>query len=128
MNINGAFPSTYLKATDLQGKRALVTISHVKLEDVGDEAKPVLYFAGKEKGLVLNKTNANMITEIVGSDETDHWKGKAVTLYVTKVDFQGRRVDGIRVDHPSNGATAAATPVPAPVVTTAPLTVDDIPF
>lgn len=127
MNIGNAFPSTYLKAADLQGKRALVTISHVKMEDVADEPKPVLYFVGKEKGLVLNKTNSNMITEIIGSDETDHWKGKAVTLYVTKVDFQGRRVDGIRVDYPSNGATAAPTPVLAPLAAV-PLTVDDIPF
>jgi hypothetical protein len=126
MNINGAFPSTYLKAPDLAGRRALVTISHVKLEDVGDEAKPVLYFQGKEKGLVLNKTNANMITEITGSDETDHWKGKPIVLYVTKVDYQGKRVDGIRVDHPAangNGTQPVAPPPPPE-----PLTVDDIPF
>ena len=125
MNINGAFPSTYLKAADLAGRRAIVTISHVKLEDVGDDAKPILYFQGKEKGLVLNKTNANMITEITGSDETDHWKGKAIVLYVTKVDYQGKRVDGIRVDYPANGNGAAPVAPPPPPE---PLTVDDIPF
>lgn len=126
MNINGAFPSTYLKAADLQGRRALVTISHVKLEDIGDEHKPVLYFVGKEKGIVLNKTNANMITEIVGSDETDHWKGKAVVLYVAKVDYQGRRVDGIRVDYPAAGSQPAPVAPPPPM--TGEITADDIPF
>jgi hypothetical protein len=121
MDINGAFPSTYLKAADLAGRRALVTISHVKLEDVSDDHKPVLYFVGKDKGLVLNKTNANMITEIVGSGETDQWKGKAIVLYVAKVDYQGRRVDGIRVDYPG-------VSVPAPPSPPAEVTVDDISF
>lgn len=122
MNINGAFPSNYLKAADLAGRRVLVTISHVAIEDIGDEHKPVLYFQGKEKGMVLNKTNANMLTEICGSDETDHWKGHTVVLYVAKVDFQGRRVDGLRVDH----APASEKPAPPPV--SAPVTADDIPF
>jgi hypothetical protein len=59
-----------------------------------------VYFAGKEKGLVLNKTNANMIVEIAGSDETEDWEGVQIVLYSTRVDFQGRRVDAIRVDYP----------------------------
>ncbi len=115
MNINGAFPSNYLKAADLQGRRVAISISHVAIEDIGDDHKPVLYFIGKEKGMVLNKTNANMITEITGTDETDHWKGKAIVLYVAKVDFQGKRVDGIRVDYPANGSQPAAPPPPPPV-------------
>lgn len=125
MNINGAFPSTFLKAADLSGRRALVTISHVTMEDIGDEHKPVLFFAGKEKGLVLNKTNANAITEITGTDETDGWRGKAIVLYVAKVDFQGKRVDAIRVDYPQ---TATQAPVPPPPPVSAPLGFDDIPF
>lgn len=111
MNINGAFPSSYLKASDLAGRRVLVTISHVAMEDIGDDHKPVLYFAGKEKGLVLNKTNANMICEICQNDETDAWKGHAVVLYATKVDFQGKRVDAIRIDYPAAGQTPAPKPV-----------------
>lgn len=114
MNINGAFPSNYLKAADLQGRRALVTISHVKMEDIGDDHKPVLYFAGKEKGMVLNRTNANMIAEITGIEETDQWNGKSVVLFSTKVDFQGRRVDAIRIDRPAPGQTVAPPPPPLP--------------
>src|SRR5262245_40173132 len=100
MNINGAFPSTYLKAADLQGRRITVAIAAVKMEDIGSDTKPVLHFQGKDKGLVLNKTNANMISEICGTDETDDWSGKRVVLYPTKTDFQGKRVDAIRVDYP----------------------------
>lgn len=124
MNINGAFPSNYLKAADLNGRRALVTISHVKMEDIGDDHKPVLYFQGKEKGMVLNRTNANMITELTGEEETDKWSGKAIVLFSTKVDFQGRRVDAIRVDRPAAGQVPA--PPPPPPVTTSEL--DDVPF
>jgi len=101
MNINSAFPSNYLKAADLHGGRTTVTIDSVAIEDIGGEDKPILYFQGKEKGLVLNKTNANMIAEIAKDEETDHWTGVRITIYSTKVDFQGRRVDAIRVDYPA---------------------------
>jgi hypothetical protein len=124
MNINGAFPSTYLKAADLAGRRVQVVMSHVTTEEVGDGHKPILHFQGKDKGLVLNKTNANMIIEITGTDETDHWAGHAVTLYVTKVDYQGKRVDAIRVDYPQR--QQQAPPPPPPV--SQPLTDEDIPF
>ena len=100
MNINSAFPSNYLKAADLRGGRVTVVIDSVAIENIGDEDKPIVYFQGKEKGLVLNKTNANMIAEIAKSEETDNWHDVRVTLYSCKVDFQGRRVDAIRVDYP----------------------------
>ena len=114
MNINAAFPSNFLKAADLQGRRVSASISHVKMEDIGDDHKPVVYFNGKEKGLVLNKTNANMITEIAKSDETDQWRGVSIVLYPTKTDFQGKRVDAIRVDYPANGAAPVTPPPPPP--------------
>lgn len=122
MNINGAFPSTYLKAADLQGRRVSVTIDKVVMEDIGGEHKPVVKFHGKDRGIVLNKTNAAMISEIANSDETDDWKGVKVVLYPTKTDFQGKRVDCIRVDYPGDGK-------PAPKVThSEPVDDESIPF
>lgn len=114
MKIGSAFPGSYLKADELGRARPVVTIRTVKMEDIGSDTKPVLYFDGKEKGLVLNKTNSSMITEIIGSDETEHWTGHQVQLYVTKVDFQGKRVDAIRVMQPQNGRSAPAAPPPPP--------------
>jgi hypothetical protein len=111
MDINAAFPSAFLKAADLQGRRVAACIDSVAMEDIGSEQKPVVYFQGKEKGLVLNKTNANMISEIAKSTDTDHWTGVHICLYPTKTDFQGRRVDAIRVDYPAtNGAQRQAPP------------------
>jgi len=102
MDINAAYPSAFLKAADLQGKKITVTIDRVEMSDMGDgkDQKPVVYFVNKERGLALNKTNANMIVEIIGSSETDTWSGHRIAIYSTKVDFQGRRVDAIRVDFP----------------------------
>lgn len=113
MKIGAAFPGAYLKAADLAGKRVGVVIERVEMEDIGGETKPILHFRGKERGLVLNKTNANSISMILGTDETDNWPGKRVTLYPSKTDFQGKRVDCIRVDSPQPGA--APVPPPPPV-------------
>ena len=47
MDINAAFPSRWLKAADLKGKKVAVVISGVEMEDVGDKDegdKPVVYF------------------------------------------------------------------------------------
>ncbi|MGP1257068.1 MAG: hypothetical protein ACTS10_21810 [Kiloniellales bacterium] len=101
MRISSAFPSNYLKASDLQGHEPTVTIARVAMETVGDDHKPILYFQGKEKGVVLNKTNANNIAMLYG-DETESWTGKPITLYSTWVDFQGKSVEAIRVRPPKN--------------------------
>ena|SRR5688572_1412344 len=115
MKIGTAFPSKWLKAADLNGRKVNCVIDSVGFENIGgDEDKLVVFFKGAQKGLVLNVTNANMITEICGSDETDDWVGKQIALFPTRVDFQGRRVDAIRVDHPvANGAGKAPPPPPA---------------
>ena len=115
MNINKAFPSKYLKAADLGGHRTNVIIDSVGFEDIGDDTdKMVVYFRGKKKGLVCNVTNARTIAEIAKDDETDNWAGCMIQLYATKVDFQGRRVEAIRVCEPNDvgGRVPAAPPPP----------------
>ena len=96
VNINEEFPSKYLKSADLQGHAVKVTIKDVQSAPIGNDRKLIMYFTGKDKGMVLNKTNARTIGDIFG-DDTDDWRGKAVELFAMKVDFQGRMVDGLRV-------------------------------
>lgn len=96
MNINQAFPSKYLSAGDLQGKEPTVVISHIVNEKVGDDVKPILYFQNKEKGVVLNKTNAMTIAQMYGP-ETDAWQGQRITLITVWTDFQGKPVQAIRI-------------------------------
>lgn len=129
-NIQDAFPSKYLKASDLNGREPIVTIKGVKYEAVGrdKEMKAVVYFKGKDKGIVLNKTNATKITKIVGSSETDDWRGHQIKLYSTETEFGGETVECIRIK-----PATAPPPPPEPdddrdSDDDEPLTDDDIPF
>ena len=96
-NIDELYPSKWLKAADLKHRQVPVVIDHVEVENMGDETKPVVYFRGKEKGLVCNKTNALAIADIADSSDTDNWTGVDLVLFSTKVTFQGRMTDAIRV-------------------------------
>jgi len=148
MNIGAAFPGSYLKASDLQGRNITISIHSVSMEEVGGDIKPILFFADtngakKDRGLVLNKTNSNIIAEMYGW-ETDEWGGKPIILYPARVEFSGRIVDAIRVKLESG--TAAPAPkvkqqiqapiahrnghtAPPAVTQAAPMPVDDeIPF
>lgn len=128
MRISSAFPSDYLKAGDLGGRTVRVVMSHVEMKDIGGDHKPVLFFQGKDKGMVLNKTNANNITSLYG-DDTDHWAGREIMLFPAMVDFQGKTVEAIRVraPQPKDGSPQFMTNGQQ----TAPVTQqpnDDIPF
>lgn len=130
MQISSAFPSNYLKAADLQDRNVRVVMAEVKMEDIGDDRKPVLYFQGKDKGLVLNKTNANNISVVYG-DDTDGWAGREVVLFPTLVDYQGRSVPAIRIRAPQPKDNITTSPqrmaeAPKPRVQIDPD--DEIPF
>jgi hypothetical protein len=98
MKISQAFPSKYLKHADLDGREASKKISFVEQEKVGmnGDVRPVLHFVGEERGFILNKTNARTMSAAYG-DDTEGWRGKAITLYPTRVDFRGTPTDTIRV-------------------------------
>ena len=112
MNINNAFPSDYLKAFDLGDKQVAVTIESVEMVDIGQgrdkEQKILIRFAGKQKGLICNKTNANTIGKLYGV-ETDAWIGQKIILQAREVEFAGEMVWAIRV---SLQKPAAAAPAP----------------
>lgn len=117
MNINEAYPSHFLKAEDLKGKTVNVLIAAVKLEEIGQgtkkERKLLVSFQGKEKKLVCNKTNANIIAKLHG-DNTDNWIGKWITILPREVEFQGDTVWAIRVSLTATQTTQAAPPPPPP--------------
>ena len=125
-----AFPSKYLKATDLNDGPAVVTIKLAELErikgfDGKEQPKVVVYFAKKYKPLILNRTNFDAITDIADSGETDDWVGTRIELYTTPVTFNGKTADGIRVRKPGTEQKpkkAAPPPEPKPDYD------DEIPF
>ncbi len=112
MILDQMFPSKWLKASDLQGQTIPVVITRVVVEDIGDEAgKPIAYFQGRDKGLILNKTNAMSIGLVHGQD-TDGWIGKTIELFPAVVMYQGQNVPCIRV-RPVAAAYAEAYRQPA---------------
>lgn len=101
MNIDKAFPSKYLKASDFDDVDMPCTIKHVRMEQVGqggDEVpKAVIYFQEMEKGMICNTTNKNIIVKLYGK-ETNDWTGQKVVLWVNHdVQFKGEIVSAIRV-------------------------------
>ena len=99
MNINEVYPSKYISASDLNGQNVRVTIARVDIEKIGTDTKPVVYFKGKQKGLVCNKTNGKTIAMLYG-DETDDWTGGELILFTIMTDYQGRPVEAVRVRGP----------------------------
>ncbi len=113
MKLTEVFPSNYIKADDLQGREPTVVISHAAMEKLGNDQKLILYFQGKDKGMVCNKTNANRIAYLYG-EETDGWAGKEITLCSEFVEFQGKTVKGLRVKPPARQAAHASPAAPPP--------------
>ncbi len=101
MNANDMFPSKYIKASDLGDSKPVVKIARIAVEQLGNDeegkdSKPVVYFEGKEKGLVCNKTNWSTIVNLYGN-ETDNWIGKPIRLQTAEVAFKGKMTMAIRV-------------------------------
>ena len=115
MNIDAAFPSIWLKNADLNGRAVKLAMREVVLEEVGDDHKPVLYFQGAKKGLVLNKINSASIARAYGT-ETDGWAGKTVEIYPDMTIFGGNPTPCIRVRPIMTAPTAAKLPPTAPGV------------
>ncbi len=108
MKSSDVYPSKYLKAEDLGDDEPTVTIERVEMEELeskdrGKQTKPVAYFKGIEKGLVINKTNWALIARQHG-DESDDWIGKQIVLFVMDVEAFGEIVSAIRVKTPKKTA------------------------
>ena len=94
MSKYGQSDSMDMKAADFIGKNLKATISGVEIRHYeandGKPAsdKPVLSFAGKEKGLVLNATNTKTLINAYGSD-SDGWINHEVGLTVADYTDKG---------------------------------------
>ena len=123
-----ASDSNWLKAADLQKREHKVRIKDVALAELpADEKgkthkKLELHFVGRDKTLLLNKTNSEAISYLHGPN-TDDWIGKDVIIFPTMVDFGGRSVEAIRLRPVM--ASATRPPEPPPVAS---IDDDDIPF
>lgn len=111
------YGGTFLTAADLPaGREISLMVDHVQPEKLEDAVKLVVYFVGKTKGLVLNKTNGSVLASAYG-DETDVWTGKTVVLFRTQTMFGGKMVDALRLRIPaSDKVPLSPTMAPLPPV------------
>ena len=74
----------YLKAAHLPpGKTVPATVDRIEFQTVHprpgqEEIKPVMYFQGKQKGLILTRTNQDFLRATFGDDITASY-GKPIT-------------------------------------------------
>lgn len=106
---------SFLKTEDLQGRAARVIVEAVTQESVKDndtgvmEKKLVMHFTGKDKALILNRTNCESLEAICGTDDYGSWVGHAIVLYPTTTKFGAKTVPCLRIR-----AVAVAVPPPPP--------------
>ncbi len=128
MKIGAAFPSNYLKKEDC-GNGIMVTIKDIRVEDVGgngdpQDSKPVVHFHESDKGMVINRTNAEIMTQAMGTDDTDGWIGKQIVLYnEPNIWFGSKQTGGIRV----RPVQATGQPVPQAVGQVPPVSTSEVP-
>lgn len=115
-SFHNAFPSKYMKVSDLNGKAIVVTISGVEFETVVTDNKLVARFnEGGVKPVVLNKTNCEAVAGIAGSDDYLDWSGHKVEIFPSSTEYQGKRVPCIRIRAPRQPKPARqAAPPPTP--------------
>ena len=103
MKFQNLFPSKYLSAVDLDSmEQPVFTVLSLRTEEIQNpegaiEKKPVLRFKDTGKGLILNRTNAETIAGLYGS-EVESWIGKRLFLFVEKdVLAFGKKWDVVRI-------------------------------
>jgi hypothetical protein len=106
VNIANAFPGNSIKEFGVEANPK---------KDISPYFLEFVELPGKKLG--LNKTNMKTLEKLLGQ-ETDHWKGRRVTIGSEDVFFQGQYVPAVRVRPtlPAGPAPAPATAGPAVAV------------
>jgi len=109
--------SKYLKKEDCVPP-LLLTIASCDQVDVAMEGDPpdikwCVHFVEDVKPMILNSTNAELISRAVQSEVTEEWTGRKIVLFSDpNVSFKGKLVGGIRV-RPPKKLQAPVAPAPA---------------
>lgn len=89
--------SRFLKAADIDEPPVIVTVDSYFDEQFDDGERLVIVFKEFEKGVVLNKTNYEAMSNMFKSLDPQDWMNKECLLQVEPVTFQGKTVDAIRI-------------------------------
>ena len=113
-SIDDIYTGDYLTKNDFPQPMTCV-ISLCKPELVGQEKENrlVVYFQHDERGMVLNKGNANIIGALYGKDYTQWGSQQVVVEHDPTVQFQGKAVGGLRIRAPQVAPVTAPPAQPA---------------
>jgi hypothetical protein len=92
-SFDAAFPSKYLRSPDVEGKHFTATVKRIEYEKMSDGTeKPVAYFKGMKRGVVLNKTKASLLAHLAKSRNFDDWVGTSVDICGGTTQLRGETV------------------------------------
>jgi hypothetical protein len=92
----------FLKGEHLKGKKPIVTIAEIAIEETHSQAgraemKPVMYFRESKKGLIVSPTNQRTIRAMFG-DDMAACIGKRVQLEAVPMRVAGRDTLPVRIN------------------------------
>lgn len=95
------FYANYLGGWSFANGDQTLTIRDVYEQEIrsreGTEVKPTVYFEELDLPLICNKTNAEAIAKVVGSNFTGDWIGKRITIGTERIRAFSDVWDAIRV-------------------------------
>ncbi len=109
MLISEMFPSKYAKGEDLAGKSITLIIDRINQEQMHPQpnapavSKFVIYFKKAQRGIILSRTLAEQIAEILGSSDSDQWIDGKITIFPQPIKVAGKQRIAIRAKMPVNG-------------------------
>lgn len=103
-DLMNAFPSKYLKASDVGDDMVPATILSVEQIKIGDEIANIANLAenlaadGTNKGMRLNVTNSREVARLAGSGDTDQIRNLPVIVFAVQTqDKSGSPCKGLRI-------------------------------
>ena len=83
--VGDLYPSPWLHADDLDGRRVRVTVARVDIEGIRQrdgtiQPRAVVTFEKATKRLILNKTQCQALLKVAGSERFAEWPGVTATL------------------------------------------------
>lgn len=115
ITMQGAF---FNAATLKDSGEQVLTVKECRFENVAPDDKPedmkwVLHFEETTSGVVLSSTRLDQMVSLFGTNESEAWHGKQVTVYCDPdVRFAGKKVGGVAIKAaPTAKAAAPSSPV-----------------
>lgn len=111
-----ALPTEYISGTEVGNHRINLIVDKVVMKKMNDGMmKPVMYFVGKERGMVVNSGNWDAM-ELVYGVNSDDWAGRPLVLFTAPTQTPaGQPTLGCRIRATINDAALQAPLDAAPV-------------